>query len=111
MNSGREFLPGVSVLARLVAEVRVEAGDRLHVTLAGKVAPELGRRLEGLPVVAPGERSSDLDRFPQAPTRASGRQMVRALDRASEVTALGSGQLDVSDVPPGRLEGLARTGC
>jgi hypothetical protein len=36
--------------------------------------------------------------------------MVRALDRAAEVTALGAGQLDFSDVPPRRLERLARTG-
>jgi len=110
LRTKKVLLPGVSVLARLVAEVRAEAGDRLHVLLAGKVTPELGRRLEGLLVVAPGERSSDLDRLRQAPTRASGPQMVRALDRAAEVTAVGSGQLDFSDVPPGRPEGLARPG-
>ena len=110
LRTKKVLLPGVSVLAGPVAEVRAEAGDRLHVLLAGKVTPELGRRLEGLLVVAPGERSSDLDRLRQAPTRASGPQMVRALDRAAEVTAVGSGQLDFSDVPPGRLEGLARPG-
>lgn len=110
LRTNRVLLPGVSVLARLVAEVRAEAGDRLHVLLAGKVTPELARRLEGLLVVAQAERSSDLDRLRQAPTRASGPQMVRALDRAAEVTALGAGQLDISDIPPGRIEGLARNG-
>ena len=53
--------------------------DRLHVLLAGKVTLELGRRLVGLLVgllvLAPAERSSDLDRFRQAPKRASGPQI------------------------------------
>ena len=43
-------------------------------------------------------------------TRASGREMARALDRAAEIAAVGAGALDVGEVPPGRVETLARQG-
>jgi hypothetical protein len=34
--------------------------------------------------------------------------MVRALDRAAEVVGVGAGALDLSDIPPWRLDVLAR---
>jgi len=103
-------LPGVSVLARLVAEVRADAAARLHEALARQVDVALRARLEALLVVPNGDRFSELDRLRQAPTRASGREMVRALDRAAEIAAVGAGALDVGEVPPGRVEALARHG-
>jgi hypothetical protein len=36
--------------------------------------------------------------------------MVRALDRAAEVAGLGAGRVAVGEIPPARLEGLARQG-
>lgn len=59
-------------------------------------------RLGGPPSRAELERSrsSELDRLRRAPTRASGPEMVRALDRASEIAGLGAGAVDVGDVPP-----------
>jgi hypothetical protein len=110
LRAERVLLPGVSVLARLVAEVRAEAGDRLHSTLAGKATPELQRRLDDLLVVPEASRWSELDRLRRAPTRASGPEMVRALDRAAELTGLGASAVDVGDIPPGRVEALARQG-
>lgn len=36
--------------------------------------------------------------------------MLRALDRAAELTGLGAGTVGVQDLPPGRLESLVRQG-
>ncbi len=110
LRGERVLLPGVSVLARLVAEVRADATTRLHEALACQVDVALQARLEKLLAVPGGERFSELDRLRRAPTRASGREMVRALDRAAEIAAVGAGALNVGEVPPGRVETLARQG-
>jgi hypothetical protein len=60
--------------------------------------------------VAEGSRSSQLDRLRRAPTRASGIALVNALDRVSEIAGLGAGLVELGDIPPGRLEVLARHG-
>jgi hypothetical protein len=36
--------------------------------------------------------------------------MVRALDRAAEIAGFGADRVEVADVPPGRVEALARVG-
>ena len=112
LRGERVLLPGVSVLARLVAEVRADAAARLHEVLAGQVDVALRARLEALLAVPNGDRFSELDRLRRAPTRASGREMARALDRAAEIAAVGAGAgaLDVGEVPPGRVEALAPAG-
>jgi hypothetical protein len=110
LRAERVLLPGVSVLVRLVSEVRSQSADRLHTAVAAKVDLELGHRLDGLLTVPDSARSSELERLRRAPTRASGPEMVRALDRAAEVAGVGAGALDLSDIPPGRLDVLARHG-
>lgn len=110
MRSEKILLPGVSVLARLVAEVRTEMSERLYTRLAGRVSTEPGRRLDKLLTVASGSRVSELDRLRRAPTRASGLEMVRALDRVAEVASFGAARVDIADVPPGRVQALARVG-
>jgi len=110
LRAGRVLLPGVSVLARLVAEVRAAAVERADRLLEAAVGPALRRRLEVLLVVPEGSRWSELDRLGRAPTRASGPQMVRALERVAELAGLGAGGVDVNAVPVGRLQVLARQG-
>jgi TnpA family transposase len=110
LRAGRVLLPGVSVLARLVAEVCAAAVERADRLLDESVGSELRRRLEALLVVPQGSRWSELDRLRRAPTRASGPQIVRALERAAELAGLGAGGVDVGAVPVGRLEVLARQG-
>ncbi len=51
-----------------------------------------------------------LERLRTAPARVSGPEMVRALERAGEVAAVGAGAVDVSAVPSTRLLALARYG-
>jgi len=102
------LLPGVTVLAREVAQARDRAAARLWRVLAA--APDSGqrKRLEALLVVPEGERQSHLDRLRRAPTRVSGPSLVAALGRLDEIRALGVAGLDLSRVPAGRLKALAR---
>jgi TnpA family transposase len=105
------LLPGVTVLARLVAQVREEAYQRLWDTLHGMLTGEQRRLLDSLAVVAEGERFSPLERWRRGPVKASGLNMVKALDRVAQITGTGFGQLDLeAAVPARRLTELARYG-
>jgi len=91
LRTEKILLPGVTVLARLVSEVRTDMSERLYSRLASRVSTELGQRLDKLLTVPSGSRVSELD-------------------RAAEIAGLGTDRIDVADVPSGRVEALARVG-
>src|SRR3954463_13985846 len=102
------LLPGVTVLARLVARVRDRAAARLWRTLARTLKPGQAARLELLLVADASSRQSPLERLRRAPTRVSVAGMVEALERLQEIRALGVSHVDLSTVPPVRVQVLAR---
>lgn len=102
------LLPGVTVLARLVASVRDRAATRLWRMLASLPSPEQRRYLEALLVIPAQARQTLLDRLRRAPTRVSAAALVQALTRVQEVRALGVGSLDLTRLPRGRVIALAR---
>src|SRR5947209_7574205 len=104
----RVLLPGVTVLARLVAQVRDRAASRLWHTLARRLKPRQAARLETLLVADEHSRQSPLERLRRAPTRVSVAGMVEALGRLREIRALGVRHVDLSTVPPVRVQALAR---
>ena len=113
LRRNRVLLPGVSVLARLVATVHDGAAERMYRSLAAAAAdadPGLPSRLQGLLQVPDGQRVSELERLRRAPRRTSSRAMTIALDRVSEVLALGARAAHVDTVPANRLAVLARYG-
>jgi len=95
LRERRVLLPGVSTLARLVARVRGAAMQRLWETLSGLLTAQQARALELLLEVPEGARASDLERLRRGPTRVSGKAMVAALDRVSEIRGLGVGGVDL----------------
>jgi TnpA family transposase len=105
----RILLPGVSVLARLVASVRERAANRLFQVLSQLPNPAQRKQLEELLVVQDGERYSPVDRLRHPPNRISAPALVAALKRLAEVRLLGIGTIDVTRVPPNRLKVLARS--
>jgi Tn3 transposase DDE domain len=84
--------------------------ERLWRNIADAVPLDLRDRLWKLLEIEPGSRFSALERLRTAPARVSGPEMVRALERAGEVAAVGAGAVDVSAVPSTRLLALARYG-
>ncbi len=110
LRERRVLLPGVSTLARLVARVRDAAMQRLWDTVAGSLSAAQAHALELLLEVGEGARTSDLERLRRGSTRVSGRAMAAALDRVSEITAFGLGQVDLGAVPRRRVVELARYG-
>jgi hypothetical protein len=102
------LLPGQTVLARLVAAVRERATHRVHSRLARAAGPELRPQLDKLLVVPEGQRRSELDLLRRPPFTPTIAGLMRALDRLERVRALGTGGLDLSDVPAARVVALAR---
>ena len=96
------------MLARLVAQVRDQAASRLSRTLARTLKPRQAARLETLLVADERSRQSPLERLRRAPTRVSVAGLVEALQRLQEIRALGVGRIDLSTVPPVRVQALAR---
>jgi len=82
------LLPGVTVLARLVAQIRDRAALRLWRTLARALKPRQAARLETLLVADEVSRQSPLERLRRVPTRVVV-GMVEALERLREIRALG----------------------
>ena len=109
----RVLLPGVSVLARKVSEVRTVAEKRLHATVA-RAARRADAALPGdlvATLVTPeGARFSELERLRRPPTRTTGTAFARSLERVDEIGAFQLGRVRLAPVPPNRLAALARYG-
>jgi hypothetical protein len=102
------LLPGVTILARLVARIRERANVRLYRKLACMPSTAQRDRLKELLVVPAGARRSALDRLRRGPTQPAAAGLLQALRRLNEARALGVSDPDVSGPPAGRLRGLAR---
>ena len=100
----RVLLPRITVLARLVAEVRSVEHERLHWLLADAPPPEQRRRLEELLVVPDDSRRSRLDQLRGGRVNLSGRGFQGALERAFEIKDLGAGEVELPDVPPAKVD-------
>lgn len=112
LRRNRVLLPGVSVLARQVAEMRGIAEQRLYATVA-KAARRadvlLPADLVALLGVPEGKRVSELERLRRPPTRTTGTGMAKALERVDEISAFHLGKVRVDKIPPNRLAALARS--
>ncbi|MEU8148781.1 DUF4158 domain-containing protein [Nonomuraea sp. NPDC048901] len=99
----RILLPGITVLVRLVGEVRRAENERLHALLSGRLSQEMRAALVGLLAVPDGKRRSELERLRTPPRRASGRVMAEELRRVSEIARLGArvGRIPGRRTPPG----------
>ena len=102
------LLPGVTILARLVARVRDRVASRLWKLLEKAPSAEQCDGLEKLLEVPEGGRQTALDRWRRSPTRISANGLLAALQRIQEIRALGIRKLNLTAIPPSRLQSLAR---
>src|SRR5579872_1615887 len=103
------LLPGVTVLERLVTQIRERANTRLHRTLAALPSEDQRDRLKQVLVVPAGSRRSGLDVLRRGPTQPNAAGLVDALRRLRSARELGISDLEVSNLPPGRVKLLARS--
>ncbi|MER5324599.1 DUF4158 domain-containing protein [Streptosporangium roseum] len=106
----RILLPGITVLMRLVGEVRRAENERVHALLSGQLSHDMQQALENLLTVPDGKRRSELERLRTAPVKASGRVLAEELKRVSEIAALGTGRVVTDSVPAVKLGAPARYG-
>jgi TnpA family transposase len=102
------LLPGVTVLARLIAQVRDRASVRLWNKLTRLPDKIQCLALEDLLKADPKTHKTGLDRLRQPPTQVTSPGLLKALNRLEEIRSLGGPKWDVSGIPSGRLRTLAR---
>lgn len=108
LDQAKILLPGVTTLERMIASLRERAALRQYKILAAAPSPHQQAGLEDLVVVEDGRRVSKLDRLRKSPTDVSGGGVVKALERHTELRALGASTWDLSAVPQGRIAAIAR---
>jgi hypothetical protein len=108
LMAAKVLLPGLSVLERMVAKVRLRSSARLHRRIAKGLTAAARLRLDSLTVVPEGERQSPLDRLRDGPYMQSGPEIGRALARLDEVRLLAQGLPEIGRIPPGQIAALAR---
>jgi TnpA family transposase len=101
------LLPGVTVLERLVAEVRARMEHRLWRLLGSNVTDDQRERLDQLLQLAPDSRHTLLEQLRKGPVNTSSPALVQALDRIETIRKLEV-KLSINKVPPGRIAVLAR---
>jgi len=106
--SHKVLLPGVSVLARLVARLRPRVEVRVARMLPRGLSPAPQTQLTPLCHVPPGNRAATCERLRRGPIRQSVPALRSALRRVEEVRTLGLTVPSASRVPPARLQPLAR---
>ena len=106
----RVLLPGIMVLARLVAEMRAAEHARIHALLANALTAVQLDGFDRLLIVPEGARTSELDQLRGGTVSMSGRGFQGALERAFAIEALGAGRVELPDVPPAKVAALARYG-
>lgn len=101
-------LPGVSVLARLIARVRERYTARTFEGLIRRLNAAQRQTLERLLVLQEGKWQTPLEVLRTPPSRVGALSLTQALHRVEQIRALGIGDLDLSDVPEARQAVLVR---
>ncbi|MEJ7664916.1 MAG: DUF4158 domain-containing protein [Hymenobacter sp.] len=105
----RVVLPGVSLLARLIARVRERTSRAPLPPAAGPAeSGAASGRWKRCWSSRPGERLTRLEVLRTPPTRVSAPALVAALRRLDQVRAVGVSGVPVQDLPEARLARLAR---
>lgn len=101
------LLPGLSILCRLISEVRERASRDLWKKLSSLPTEKQKEKLESLLEIPQGRSTSLFDYYRKGPTTIS-TAFIASLNRHLELREFQISQLDFSDIPPVRLKNLAR---
>ncbi|MBZ9753339.1 Tn3 family transposase, partial [Deinococcus sp. HMF7604] len=107
--SGQKIvLPGVTVLARLIARVRDRFAVRTFEGLSARLSREQEQALESLLVLGEGDWKTPLEVLRTPPTRISSPALDQAFHRIEQVRSLGVHTVNLDDVPDSRRVVLVR---
>jgi uncharacterized protein DUF4158 len=111
LRKRQALLPGLRTLERLVTDGRLAADQRLWSQLTNQLSAGSASVLLALLEAPEGKRRvSELERLRKGVFWTSSKGMLTALDRLSDLIAVGGQSLDVSMVPQRRVIGLATYG-
>jgi TnpA family transposase len=102
------LLPGVSVLTRLVSQIRDRSSLKLWSKLSNLPDNNQLQLLEKLLEVDSSTQKSNLEILRQSPIRLTSNGIIKAIDRLETIRILGASQWDISGIPIGRIRTLAR---
>lgn len=102
------LLPGVTVMARLIAQVRDRSSIHLWRKLANLPDNKQCIMLEKLLDTEPGSRSTTLDILRQPPTNPTPKGLILAIDRLERLRSLGAMEWNISGIPVNRIRVLSR---
>lgn len=101
------LLPGLSVLRETARAVLSSVEDLVAETIASRLDPGLGARMEDLLKVPAGRRRSSLEDLKRHPRRASPARLLALGERIRILKALGAEKIDLSGVKPERIADFA----
>lgn len=101
------LLPGPSVLRETARGVLSSVEDLAEETIASRLDPDLGARMEGLLKVPAGRRRSPLEDLKRHPRRASPSTLLALGERIRTLKTLGAEKIDLSGVKLERIADFA----
>jgi hypothetical protein len=104
------LLPGATVLERLIGHVINRTNERLWGSLAQLPDEVQVRNLLNLLEIEEGKRISKLEWLRREERRATSRTIVSAMRRLETIRSLGISDIDLSALPIGRINAMARYG-
>lgn len=102
------LLPGVTIMARFIAQIRDRATTRLWVSLLKLPNENQIEMLEKLLESDKKTKRTNLDILRKSPTNATTTGIIKAIDRLEQIKLLGSIDWDISKIPIDRIKNLAR---
>ena len=102
------LLPGVSILTRLISQIRDRASMRLWSKLSNLPNSNQLQLLEQFLEVDTDSRKSGLEVLRQPPVNLTSTGIIKAIDRLENIRKLGAAEWNISGIPIGRIRTLAR---
>lgn len=102
------LLPGVTVMERLISQIRDRSNARLWIKLGCLPNEKQISLLEKLLITQPKNRNTTLDILRQPPKKATSNGLLSAIYRLEELRKLGANKWNISTIPMGRIKILAR---
>ncbi len=102
------LLPAVSTLTRLIAQIRDRSEKRLWKRMTSLLNSEQKSKIETLLQIPSENRRSLFDQLRKGPVRVSGPALVSALKRYGALKNFEIKKIDLSSIPPVKVQVLAR---